>query len=689
MPLLQNHQYKICFRCLLLGLLLGLNCLVAHGQTTPDRIPEIEAKLNSLLAVGAPLNDSITISMNSSIQEFVTFLGESTGLNITIEPEKQANITVTFTDAKVKDVILHLCEAYELDVRLTGNIIRLIRFEEPKEPYQPKELDIKYAGSSGVSLNLQRDTLDRVIAELSELTGQNIVVEPLIRYTEVSGYVNKVPLEKALEQLALNNDLSYEKKDNFYYLGTFQGDPDSPKNRQKLEPAVQTEGLFIKKISGGKVQIKAIDVPVLALIQEVAIELDEDYLLMPEVTVSNFGNTRSNTGRNNSNNISDPNSRSNTGNSNRNNQRSNNRTSVSGSSDNRVSLQLKAASFAQVLKEATKNSDYTYDLINGLATIGLRNAETLRETKVVKLRYRSARDMLGFIPEEMQLGVTVDTLLELNSLILHGSAKNISEVMTFINRVDEIVPVVTIELTIVDVQSNLMDEFGVEIGSTPGGVVPGGIVVGGETGREGINFTPSPGSINRILKALAGANIINLGLVSADFFLSIKAIEEQGLIEVKSTPKLSTLNSHTATMSVGQTRYYAIEEVNFPGVDNPIPVQSQRFESIDANLAINITPIVSGDEHVTLEIYFEQSEFTAIPDEGPPPTVSRRFNSSIRVRNGETIVLGGLERDSDSKTTRGVPGISRVPVIGWLFGKKSKTKRKEKLLVFVKPTVTY
>lgn len=687
MPLQQNHPYKILYRCLFIGFLIGLNFLVAHGQTTSDRIPAIETKLNSLLSTGAPLDDSITISMNSSIQEFVTFLGESTGLNITIEPEKQATITVTFTEAKVKDVILHLCEAYDLDVRLTGNIIRLVRFEKPKEPYRPKELNIEFARGSGVSLNLQRDTLDRVIAELSKLTGQNIVVEPLIRYTEVSGYVNKVPLEKALEQLALNNDLSYEKKDNYFYLGTFQGDPDSPRNRQKLEPAVQTEGLFVKKISGDKVQIKAIDVPVLALIQEVAIELDEDYLLMPEVTISSYRSSRSsNNSRNNG--ITDSNSRSNTGN-NRNNQRGNNGPSVSGSSDNRVSLQLNAASFTQVLKEATKNSDYTYDVLNGLATIGLRNAETLRETKLVKLRYRSARDMLDFIPEEMQLGVSIDTLLELNSLILNGSAKNISEVMTFINKVDQIVPVISIELTIVDVQTNLMDEFGVEIGSTPGGKVPGGIVIGGETGREGINFTPSQGSINRILKALAGANIINLGLVSADFFLSIKAIEEQGLIEVKSTPKLSTLNSHTARMSVGQTRYYEIEEVNFPGVDNPIPVQSQRFESIDANLAIHITPIVSGDEQVTLEIYFEQSEFTAIPEQGPPPTVSRKFESSIRVRNGEMIVLGGLERDSNSKTTRGVPGISKVPIIGWLFGKKSKTKRKEKLLIFIKPVVTY
>jgi len=176
--------------------------------------------------------------------------------------------------------------------------------------------------------------------------------------------------------------------------------------------------------------------------------------------------------------------------------------------------------------------------------------------------------------------------------------------------------------------------------------------------------------------------------VSGDFFLSLKAIEEKGFIEIRSTPKLATLNSHDANLSIGQKRYYLEQQVNFPGNLNPIPVQSNIFKEVEANLDIDIRPFVSGDEQVTLEIFFEQSEFISeVSLNEPPPQVTRKFESMVRMKNGEMIVLGGLERDTKSNTKAGVPFLSRIPVIGWLFGKKRKSKTKDKLLIFVRPTI--
>lgn len=685
MSLLQKHiKIRYLLFCLSIFFLL-LFQQNGYAQNQDPRLVAIQVKLDTLAAQGAPLDELVTISMSGSIQDFVAFLAETTQLNISIEPEVTANVSFTFTDAVVKDVILHICEAYSLEVKLTGNIIRLLQFEKPKPTIQPKKLDINYSGGN-LTMSLRRDTLDNVIREISKQSGTNIVVEPIVRNSPVSGFLVNVPMQAALEQLALNNDLSFENRGGFYYLGAFKEDENALTNSK--DPKLQTQGISVKKISGDRVQLKAIDAEVLDIIREVAIKLEADYFLLPEVTL----NASNSTGRNTRNQNQNQPNNNRPNNQNFNNNRQQNRFNgggqggrrVTGNSDNIISIQLQSASFEDVLRAVTRNSDYTYELKNGLATIGTRNAETMRETKVMQLRYRSARDVLAFIPEEVLLNVEIDTLLELNSLVLSGSKHNIDETITFLQRIDQLVPVVTIELIIVDVQTNLLDEFGIEAGSVPGGRTAGGTIIG-----DGLNFTLSPKSINRVLGALASANIINLGQVSADFFLTLKAIEEKGLIEVQSTPKLSTLNNHPANMSIGQTRYYQIEEVNFPGLDNPIPVQSQRFESIDANLAINITPIVSGDEQVTLEIYFEQSEFVALPPNEPPPTVSRRFDSSIRIRNGEMIVLGGLERESNSKVTRGIPFLSRVPVIGWIFGNKRKEKTKEKLLVFIKPTISY
>jgi len=292
--------------------------------------------------------------------------------------------------------------------------------------------------------------------------------------------------------------------------------------------------------------------------------------------------------------------------------------------------------------------------------------------------------VIDFIPEDIMTGVEVDTLLELNSLILSGSQKNIAEIDTFIQAIDKVVPVVIIELIIIDVQNNKLSEFGVEAGVTQGGREAGGAISSG----DGYDFTFSPGAINRVLQLLSGRNIINLGQVSNNFYLNLKAVEEKGVIDILSTPKLSTLNSHDAVLSIGEKRYYLEQQVNFPGSDRPIPVQSNTFQEVEANLDIQITPIVSGDDQVTLEIYFEQSEFIGEPSPNqPPPQVSRRFESMIRVKDGEMVVLGGLERELKSNVRRGVPWLSRIPLIGWMFGRKKKNKSKNKLMVFVQPTI--
>lgn len=650
-------------------------CQLAFGQNTDPRIDSISTKLDTLAKYGVPLQDSLSISMPSAdIQEFVFFLAESSGLNITIDEQIQANVSFTFSKAIIKDILLHLCEVYDLELKITGSILRLIPFQRPPPPAVLKVPKIQFQQAGDLlSVDLQRDTLLTVAKSISEESNQNIVLDPKIHNLLVNGFVKNAPLEKALEQLAMNNNLFYEKREGYYYLAEMDFEEGKTKNQSGRAPRLQTENLLVKKINQTEVLVKALEVPILDIIKEVAITLDADYFLLPEIT----------NGQNNSVQQRERNR------NNRNGDREGNSPRNTSSSGNVASIQMKAASFDDILFEVTKNSDYTYTIQNGLAIIGKRTAESLRNTVIKQLQYRSAKDVIGFIPEGLLKDVEIDTLFELNSLVFSGSDQNILEIEHFLDAIDQKVPVVTIELTIVDVQTNLLNEIGMEIGNTGNEKELGGIIIGGNEGRLGPNYTFGAEGVNKILNALAGANIVNLGSVPASFFLNLKAIEEKGLIEIKSTPKLSTLNSHLASLSIGQTRYYQIQEVNFPGLDRPIPVQSNRFQSVDANLDIDIMPIVSGEGEVTLEIYFEQSEFIDLPENAPPPQVSRKFESIIRVANEEMIVLGGLERESDSKTKAGVPVLARIPVLGWFFGKKKRSKSKNKLLVFVKPSVLY
>lgn len=636
---------------IILILSLSLGHSIAYTQTGDTWLAEVENKLSLLSEQGVALDQTVTIVMEGNIQEFVSLLAESTDLNIAIDPGINDPITVSFTSVKVRDIILHLCSTYELDTRLTGSIIYLIDRYIPPSIEPPKPLDVQYDSiTDELMVNVQQTPLSDLTNEIAALSGQNIASSPNAREALISTYINKQPLESALQQIAASNELKLERTPDFFMYKTIE---ETALFRPSKLPDNQGSALSIQKTDADRVNIRAENVALLSVIQSVgdALELDYVFLAGIEVTPLSTG-----TGRN--------------------------QTQRGGSPT--LSIQLQNVSYEELLEQACKNSPYFYDTQDSIYLIGLREAEGLRETKVVPMQFRSARGVQHLIPPQMIKDVVIDSLFELNSLVLSGSEKNVEEIASFLASIDKAVPIVMIELTIIDVQMNQLDDYGIEAGVAPEGKDAGGTIIG----ESGTNFTFSTNAINNLLGLLGERGIINLGQVTPDFYVTLRALQETGIIDIKSTPRLSTLNSHPALLKIGQKRYYQEQQVNYPGYDRPVPVQAVVFREVEANLEVNINPMVSGDKEVTLEIGFEQSEF--IGDTGPnapPPQVSRRFDSIIRVKNGETIVLGGLERDARSNTRSGVPWLSKLPIIGWIFGRKRKNKQNEKLMIFIKPTV--
>ncbi len=126
------------------------------------------------------------------------------------------------------------------------------------------------------------------------------------------------------------------------------------------------------------------------------------------------------------------------------------------------------------------------------------------------------------------------------------------------------------------------------------------------------------------------------------------------------------------------------------GNTNPTVTQSQQYKDLSADLLITINPQVSGDEQITMSIGVTQSSFTErISQTAPPGKLNRDFQSLIRVKNGEMIMLGGLEESSNSNSGSGLPLISRVPILKWIFGNRTKSKSENKLTIFIKPTIIY
>ena len=210
----------------------------------------------------------------------------------------------------------------------------------------------------------------------------------------------------------------------------------------------------------------------------------------------------------------------------------------------------------------------------------------------------------------------------------------------------------------------------------------------GGTFLSGLDISMNANTLNELFSSLNGNGIVNIGRVSPNFYVSLKALEDRKNIRIRSTPKLSTLNGHPATLKIGQTQYYRIETQNVIGSQTTQTVITQQFNQVNADLNIKIEPFVSGDNQVTLKVEVEFSNFTGTPTlNAPPSTATRQFKSMIRIKNEEMVILGGLEEMEKSETGSGVPLLSRIPIIKWLFSSRTKTDRNSKLIVIVKPTI--
>jgi type IV pilus assembly protein PilQ len=115
---------------------------------------------------------------------------------------------------------------------------------------------------------------------------------------------------------------------------------------------------------------------------------------------------------------------------------------------------------------------------------------------------------------------------------------------------------------------------------------------------------------------------------------------------------------------------------------------STATEKINTGITLVVTPQISSDGFVLLNIYAKSSQpdFTRQVD-GIPNEVSREANSNVLIPNGETVVLGGIFRNTAQDNESGLPWLRNIPALGWLFKRQTRTNHHEELLVFLSPKI--
>ncbi len=617
-----------------------------------ERLRLIEERLKNLAVTVPGLNEQIQLSVSGvSAQEFLRALAQSNNLNINIDPSLNFKVYNNFRNETALNVLLFLAKEHDLDINIIGSIMSVTKVSPPKVIIPPKEIKAKYnAANNTLSLELNNDTLANVAKKITAISGKNVIVPASLLNNKVTAYMTEAPFDTAIEKLAYANNLKQAKTaDNVYIFQALSDgeelfinedrNTDVRRNPRPSGPGQQGAGNFV--VSGktmpqvGKLlNIDATNTPILNLVKSASSETGANYFIYSDIR----GN---------------------------------------------ITTKVKNISYDDFLTSLFQGTDYTYKIDNGVYLIGERRLEGLRTNKVVHLQYRSLDTVLAMIPNDWRKGVEIKEFKEQNMLLLSGSAPQITEIEDYIKQIDRLVPMVLIEVTLIDIRKGKSVSTGIKAG------VSDSVTTGG-TLLPGLDYTFGAASINDFLARIGRNSTFNLGRVTPNFYVGLSALEENNNVEVRSVPKLSTLNGHTANLSIGSKRYYSTRTQNVIPSLTTQTVITEQFTPVEANLSIHIRPVVSGDDQVTLNIGIDISDFIGNPPQNaPPPTSTSKFESIIRAKNEDMIVLGGLERTESSENGSGVPFLARIPVIKWLFSSREKSNSKLVTIVFIKPTITY
>jgi type IV pilus assembly protein PilQ len=271
-------------------------------------------------------------------------------------------------------------------------------------------------------------------------------------------------------------------------------------------------------------------------------------------------------------------------------------------------------------------------------------------------------------------------------LIIIDLEKNIQEIRNIVDQLDSPTPQVLIEAKVIQINPTFTRDLGVtwEAGyTTP--VKNGLLGIGGQGGVDidlGKGTVTTKGPQIDLAPAVGPGTggALSFGFLNPAFGISAKiaALEKEEKLEILSSPRIMTLDNQEASIEQGVDLPYL--QLNEQGVT------STEFKK--ATLSLKVLPHITADGSVMMEVEVKKDQKSAQTGAGGEPGIdTRRAESKILVRNGYTVVIGGIYEENIQDINNSVPFLGRLPVLGFMFKEKLKKREKTELIVFITPTI--
>jgi type IV pilus assembly protein PilQ len=165
-----------------------------------------------------------------------------------------------------------------------------------------------------------------------------------------------------------------------------------------------------------------------------------------------------------------------------------------------------------------------------------------------------------------------------------------------------------------------------------------------------------------------------------EYQISLKALVQDGEVQVRANPRVATLEGQKATIYVGREEYYVI-------VTGISQYSYGQLERIQVGVSLSIVPYVSDKNEITVEIAPEVSDVIGEGATGLPVVSKRAVTTKIRVKDGETIVIGGLLQTTEKLTQRKIPLLGDIPILGYFFSRTEKELEETETVIFITPHI--
>ena len=342
---------------------------------------------------------------------------------------------------------------------------------------------------------------------------------------------------------------------------------------------------------------------------------------------------------------------------------------VYGDLNETVQMSFKDVLLPELLTSIFRGSAFTFRLDSASLFVSEKGAtKALGDLKVYPLKHVSSEKASAQLSKFMKgAEINVSEYREQNALVLGASPQTLEQAVELLKMIDLPQMQVTLACVIVELRKGRGFALGVRSGTTRN-VGEGDVQARGFFDFLGKDVSKT-GAFGKI------------GILPDRFELELSSMEENNEAKVLARPRVTTLNGNKAELNVTNTVYYLVSQVSSDGY----PITDYR--SFNDGISLELTPTMTQDGLITLAVAPEIKTAGRSTGDGPRDISSRNMKTTVVLRDGETLCLGGLIRKNKTEVRSAVPFFGSIPVLGRLFSYTSEEEDETELAIFITPTV--